>query len=45
MIPCNEKCSIYNRCESKNLRKRCIYDMGIYVKEEEGDEFLEKLTY
>lgn len=45
MIPCNEKCSIYSRCEAKGLRKRCIYDMGICVKEEEGDEFIEKITY
>ena len=45
MIPCDERCSIYNRCEARNLRKRCIYDMGVYVKEEENDEFLEKLTY
>ena len=45
MIPCDERCSIYNRCEARNLRKRCIYDMGICVKEEEDDEFLEKLTY
>ena len=45
MISCNEKCKIYTTCEAKNLRKRCIYDMGIYVKEEDKDEFLEKLTY
>lgn len=45
MIPCNAKCSIYSRCEARDFRKRCIYDMGIYVKDEEGDEFLEKLTY
>ena len=45
MIPCNERCQLYNRCDLKGLRKRCIFDMGIYVKEEENDEFLEKLTY
>ena len=45
MIPCNEKCQIYYRCELRGLRQRCIFDMGIYVKEEEDDEFLEKLTY
>lgn len=48
MIPCNERCQLYNRCELRGLRKRCIFDMGIYSKEEEDDEddeFLEKLTY
>jgi hypothetical protein len=45
MIPCNSNCKIYNTCDAKGLRKRCIYDMGIYVKEEEDDEFLEKITY
>lgn len=44
MIPCNERCQLYNRCELRGLRQRCIFDMGIYVKEEDGDEFLEKLT-
>ena len=45
MIICNEKCQLYGRCDCKNLRQRCIFDMGVYVKEEEDDEFLEKLTY
>ena len=45
MIPCNEKCQLYFKCELRGLRKRCIFDMGICVKEEEDDEFLEKLTY
>lgn len=46
MIICNEKCQIYNRCDCRNLRQRCIFDMGIIdVKEDEGDENIEKLMY
>jgi hypothetical protein len=45
MVICNERCQLYNRCEVRNLRQQCVYDMGIYVKEEDDDEFLEKITY
>ena len=45
MIPCNEKCHLYFKCELRGLRKRCIFDMEIYTKDNENDEFLEKLTY
>lgn len=45
MIICNEKCQLYNRCECRDLRQRCIFDMGIMVKEEDDDEKLDKLTY
>lgn len=45
MIPCNEKCQLYFKCEFASHRPRCIFDMGIYVKEEDKDEFLEKITY
>ena len=45
MIPCNEKCQLYFRCEFASRRPRCIFDMGIYVEEEDEDEFLEKITY
>lgn len=45
MIPCNEKCQLYGKCEASGLRKRCIFDMGIFVKEEDNDEFLERATY
>ena len=45
MILCNEKCQLYNRCECKSLRQICIFDMGIPVKDEDDDEFLERATY
>lgn len=45
MIPCDEKCQLYYRCELRGLRKRCLFDMGINVKDKEDDEFLEKITY
>lgn len=45
MIPCNKKCQLYFRCEFASCRPRCIFDMGIYVKEEDDDEFLEKMSY
>lgn len=46
MIICNEKCQIYNRCDCKNLRQRCIFDMGIIdVEEDERDKEIEKLMY
>ena len=45
MIPCNEKCQLYFKCEFASRRPRCFFDMGIYVKEEDEDEFLEKITY
>jgi hypothetical protein len=45
MILCNEKCQLYNRCSCKNLRQQCIFDMGVFFKEEDDDEKYEKLTY
>jgi hypothetical protein len=45
MILCNKDCSIYDKCDAANIRSRCIFDMGIYVKEEDDDEFLEKMSY
>jgi len=45
MIPCNEQCQLYGKCEASGKRKRCIFDMGIFVKEEDDDEFLERVTY
>jgi hypothetical protein len=45
MILCNEKCQLYNRCDCKELRQQCVFDMGIFVKEGEKDDFLEKITY
>lgn len=45
MIPCNEKCQLYNRCNCKDLSQQCIFDMGIYVKDSDKDDFLERMTY
>jgi hypothetical protein len=45
MIICDETCQLYNRCDCKNLRQRCIFDMGIPLKDEDDDEFLDRATY
>ena len=45
MILCNERCQLYNRCDCKNLRQVCIFDMGLPKDEDDNDEFIEKLTY
>ena len=45
MILCGENCSIYNKCDAANIKGRCPFDMGIRVKEEDDDEFLEKMSY
>jgi hypothetical protein len=47
MVKCNERCQLYNRCDCRGLQEQCVFDMGIYVKEkdDDDDEFLEKVTY
>lgn len=46
MIICNETCQLYYKCNCRNLRQRCIFDMGIpFDKEEDDDEFIDKMTY
>ena len=45
MIPCNERCQLYYRCECKDLNHQCVFDMGFYEKDDNKDEFLERTTY
>jgi len=45
MILCNERCQLYNRCNCSGLNQRCVFDMGFYEKEDDKDEFLERMTY
>lgn len=45
MIPCDESCQLYFKCNARGIKPTCVFDMGIGVKGEEGDEFLEKITY
>lgn len=46
MVKCDERCQLYNRCNVRypNIQQ-CVYDMGIYSKGEDKDEFLERRTY
>ena len=45
MIICNETCQLYNRCDCKDLRQRCVFDTSVNEKEDDKDAFLERLTY
>ena len=45
MIKCNERCQLYNRCNVKHpMQHQCVFDMGLYEEEDDGDKFLEKIT-
>ena len=46
MIICNETCQLYYKCDCRNLRQRCIFDLGMpYENNDNDDEFIDKLTY
>jgi hypothetical protein len=45
MIKCNERCQLYYRCNCKNLNHQCTFDMGFYEKDDDKDDFLERITY
>ena len=45
MIECDERCQLYYRCECSGLNHRCVFDMGLYEKENDKDDFLERRTY
>ena len=46
MVPCDERCQLYNRCNVRypNIQ-RCVFDMGFDDEEDNGDKFLEKITF
>ena len=47
MIICNETCQLYNRCDCRDLRQRCIFDTGIpsEKKDDDNETYIDRFTY
>ena len=43
MIICRDSCPLFKNCQDRAEWRRCILDYGL--KEDKGDEFLERVTY
>lgn len=45
MVICSMKCALWGTCKEREIKQKCIYDLGIPEAEDEGDDFIERLTY